>query len=89
MGVTIHPITLGVDHCYLIRGEKIIMIDGGAPKQGKRFMKAIERLGNHFRLTSFERHCCGGMQIAGKGRPTLRLLPIYLKKNDGFDGDLW
>jgi glyoxylase-like metal-dependent hydrolase (beta-lactamase superfamily II) len=44
MGVTIHPITLGVDHCYLIRGEKIIMIDGGAPKQGKRFMKAIERL---------------------------------------------
>ncbi len=44
MGVSIHPIALGIDRCYLIRGEKIIMIDGGAPKQGKSFMKAIERL---------------------------------------------
>jgi hydroxyacylglutathione hydrolase len=44
MGVRIHPIILGVDRCYLIHGEKIIMIDGGAPKQGKGFMKAIERL---------------------------------------------
>lgn len=32
MGVCIHPIALGFDCCYLIRGEKIIMIDGGAPK---------------------------------------------------------
>jgi hydroxyacylglutathione hydrolase len=44
MRVSIHPIVLGVDHCYLIEGESIIMIDGGAPKQAKGFVKAIERL---------------------------------------------
>ena len=44
MTVNIHPITLGVDHCYIIRGEKAIMIDGGSPKQVKGFRRAIERL---------------------------------------------
>lgn len=44
MKVGIHPITLGVDHCYIIQAEGIIMIDGGAPKQVKSFIKAIERL---------------------------------------------
>lgn len=44
MRVGIHPITLGVDHCYIIQGERVIMIDGGAPKQAKCFTKAIERL---------------------------------------------
>ena len=44
MRVGIHPITLGVDHCYIIQGERVIMIDGGAPKQAKGFTKAIERL---------------------------------------------
>jgi hydroxyacylglutathione hydrolase len=44
MGVGIHPITLGYDHCYIIQGEKAIMIDGGTPKLANGFMKAIERL---------------------------------------------
>lgn len=44
MRVNIHPVTLGFDHCYVIQGEGVIMIDGGAPKQAKRFLKAIERL---------------------------------------------
>jgi len=44
MSVRIHPITLGVDHCYIIQGGGVIMIDGGAPKQGKGFVKAIEKL---------------------------------------------
>ncbi len=44
MRVNIHPITLGFDYCYVIQGEGVIMIDGGAPKQAKRFMEAIERL---------------------------------------------
>ncbi len=44
MKVKIHPVTLGVDHCYIIQGEGIIMIDGGVPKKVKSFMKAIERL---------------------------------------------
>jgi len=41
---TIYPITLGVDQCYIIRGEKTIMIDAGSPKQAKSFRKAVERL---------------------------------------------
>jgi len=44
MKVNIYPILLGVDHCYIIQYEKVIMIDGGAPKQVKGFMKALERL---------------------------------------------
>jgi hydroxyacylglutathione hydrolase len=44
MNASIHPIKLGINHCYIIHGEKIIMIDGGAPKQVKSFMKAVERL---------------------------------------------
>ena len=44
MSVSIHPVTLGFDHCYVIQGEGVIMIDGGAPKQAKGFMDAIERL---------------------------------------------
>src|SRR4030042_4268913 len=44
MSVSIHPILLGIDHCYIIRGERVIMIDGGAPKQGKGLLEAIERL---------------------------------------------
>jgi len=44
MKVNIHPILLGFDHCYIIQCEKVIMIDGGTPKQGKGFMKALDRL---------------------------------------------
>lgn len=44
MGVKIYPFTLGIDHCYLIQGDRIIMIDGGAPNQAKCFLKSLERL---------------------------------------------
>ena len=29
MSVSIHPIILGVDHCYLLQGDGMIMIDVG------------------------------------------------------------
>ncbi len=44
MKVNIHPLKLGVNNCYLIQGEGVIMIDGGPPKQAKGFIKAIDRL---------------------------------------------
>jgi len=44
MKISIHPVKLGVDHCYIIQGDGVIMIDGGSPNQVKGFMKAIERL---------------------------------------------
>ncbi len=45
MRVNIHPIKLGVDHCYIIQGEGTIMIDAGSPGQATRFRKAMDRLG--------------------------------------------
>ncbi len=44
MGLNIYPIKLGFDHCYIIRGEKTVMIDGGSPKQVKQFEKGLARL---------------------------------------------
>ncbi len=44
MSLGIHPIKLGVERCYVIRAEGTILIDGGAPKQAKNFMKGIETL---------------------------------------------
>lgn len=44
MRVSIHPVTLGYDHCYLIQGEGTIMVDGGAPNQARGFTEALERL---------------------------------------------
>jgi uncharacterized cupin superfamily protein len=31
MNTRIHPIKLGVDHCYVIQGEGTIVIDDGSP----------------------------------------------------------
>ena len=44
MSLDIHPIKLGVTWSYIIRAEGAILIDGGAPKQAKNFMKGIETL---------------------------------------------
>jgi len=44
MAVTIHPIKLGFDHCYVVQGEGAILIDGGSPNQAQRFVKAMATL---------------------------------------------
>lgn len=44
MSVSIHPIALGFDDCYIIRDRGTIMIDGGAPKQAKKFARALEEI---------------------------------------------
>ena len=44
MSLGIHPIKLGVARCYVLRAEGTILIDGGAPKQARNFMKGIENL---------------------------------------------
>jgi len=45
MNVSIYPILLGIERCYLIKGEGIIMIDGGAPKRIGRIEKLLPTLG--------------------------------------------
>jgi hydroxyacylglutathione hydrolase len=44
MGINIYPIPLGIDHCYIIKDKRAIMIDGGAPKKAKEFTKAIKKV---------------------------------------------
>lgn len=44
MGINIHPIVLGPDHCYLIREKGTIMVDGGAPRKAKEFAESIKKI---------------------------------------------
>lgn len=44
MGINIYPIPLGFDTCYIIQGKGVIMIDSGAPKKVKDFVKDIEKI---------------------------------------------
>jgi len=43
MDITIYTIPLGVSQSYIIQGEGVIMIDGGAPKKAKAFTKGIDK----------------------------------------------
>ncbi len=44
MSLTIHPIKLGFDCCYLIQDTGCIMIDGGSPGQAETFRQALTKL---------------------------------------------
>jgi len=44
MGININPIPLGFDSCYIIKDRGVIMVDGGAPKKAKDFMKGLEKV---------------------------------------------
>ena len=44
VSISIYPIQLGVDHCYIIQGRECIMIDGGAPNQIDKFKKRLSAL---------------------------------------------
>ncbi len=45
MGVNIYPVILGFDHCYVIQDKGTIMVDGGAPKKAKEFIRSLEKIG--------------------------------------------
>lgn len=44
MGINIHPIVLGPDHCYIIREKGTIMVDGGAPRKAREFTESIKKI---------------------------------------------
>ena len=44
MPVNIHPIHLGLDQCYLLQGEGVILIDGGESGKADLFRRAIDGL---------------------------------------------
>jgi glyoxylase-like metal-dependent hydrolase (beta-lactamase superfamily II) len=43
MNMKIYPIPLGVARSYIIQGEGAVMIDGGAPKKAKAFIKGLKK----------------------------------------------
>jgi hydroxyacylglutathione hydrolase len=44
MKAEIFPIKLGLNSCYLIRGNDVVMIDGGMPNKLKTFKRELSRL---------------------------------------------
>jgi len=44
MTTQIHPIHLFIDCCYLLQGEGVILIDGGAPGRAEVFGRALDGL---------------------------------------------
>ncbi len=48
MDLSITPISMGIDTCYIVKGAGIIAIDGGDPHKIKKFKQGIEKAGiNH------------------------------------------
>src|SRR5512139_2045208 len=43
MNISIYPIPLGVGNTYIIQAKGVVMIDGGAPKKAKAFIKGIKK----------------------------------------------
>jgi len=41
--MNIYTIPLGVEHGYIIQGEGVVMIDGGAPNKAKAFIKGLKK----------------------------------------------
>ncbi len=44
MSTQIYPVRFGINRCYLIREDGMVMIDGGPPKKLAAFQKFIERI---------------------------------------------
>lgn len=45
MTFTFHRIPVGIDNCFLLRGERTILIDGGSEGNVKAFLKGMNQLG--------------------------------------------
>jgi hydroxyacylglutathione hydrolase len=45
MGAIIHTIPLGIDNVYVVKDKGVVIIDSGAPKKGKAFLKALNKVG--------------------------------------------
>ena len=45
MGASIHAIPLGIDNVYVLKDKGVVMIDGGAPKKCKAFLKGLNAIG--------------------------------------------
>jgi len=44
MNTKIHQLSLGVCNCYLIKEDGLILVDGGSPNRGKKFLRELTKL---------------------------------------------
>jgi len=44
MPVEIHPISLGMCNCYLVKQEGLILVDAGGPNKGRKFLTKLKDL---------------------------------------------
>ncbi len=44
MPLEIHPIVLGLNRCYIIRDQGVILIDGGTPNKAERFADRLKKI---------------------------------------------
>ena len=44
MTFSFHRIPIGIDNCFLLRGERTVLIDGGAPFGEKAFLRGMQKL---------------------------------------------
>lgn len=44
MTFSFHRIPVGIDNCFLLRGERTVLIDGGAPYGSSAFLRAMQSL---------------------------------------------
>jgi len=47
MHIDIYPLSLGIDRCYILKGEGVVMIDGGAMGKAKAFLRGIKKMPVH------------------------------------------
>ena len=45
MGVDIFTISLGIDQCFVLRGDGIVVVDSGEPNKGSVFTRTLESIG--------------------------------------------
>lgn len=45
MAFSFHCVPVGIDNCFLLRGERTIFIDGGAPGGLKAFQRGLQAVG--------------------------------------------
>jgi len=45
MAVDIFTISLGIDQCFVLRGDGIVVVDSGEPNKGGVFTRTLETIG--------------------------------------------
>jgi hydroxyacylglutathione hydrolase len=76
MSIKIYTIKLSISNCYLVTGEKNILIDTGSPNEGQKIIKAIQKLGLQLSDISLILHTHGHSDHCGSTKELLNICKI-------------